>query len=187
MLTGAGTSSFVGECLAPAMARRGRRVEAIATTDLVAGPQSWLSRSTPTLLVSFARSGNSPESIAALELAEQHVEHCAHLVVTCNADGALFKRARGTTNAHAILLPEASNDRSFAMTSSFTGMLLAAALAFEVLPAMAQKRPPCSPSLAPQILPGCVAAAPRAGARADSSGSYILGSNELRAWRARRR
>jgi len=29
VLTGAGTSSFVGQCLAPAMARHGRRVEAI--------------------------------------------------------------------------------------------------------------------------------------------------------------
>ena len=38
-------------------------------------------------------------------------------------------------NAHAVLLPEASNDQSFAMTSSFTGMLLAAAAALRVLPA----------------------------------------------------
>jgi len=177
VLTGAGTSSFVGQCLAPAIARHGRRVEAISTTDLVAGPQSWLSRSTPTLLVSFARSGNSPESVAALELADEHVEHCSHLVVTCNADGALFKRTRGAKNACAILLPEASNDRGFAMTSSFTGMLLAAALAFEVLPAGAETTAVLA-QLAPRILPGCVALL-RSLVRGAFERVIYLGSNEL--------
>lgn len=135
VLTGAGTSSFVGQCLALALAGRvAHRVEAIATTDLVAGPQRWLSRESPTLLVSFARSGNSPESVAAVNLAEQCVDRCFHLVVTCNADGALCRRACGMNNAYAIVLPELSNDRGFAMTSSFTGMLLAAAMAFRIVP-----------------------------------------------------
>ena len=135
VLTGAGTSSFAGQCLALAMSgRAAHRVEAVATTDLVAGPQRWLSRGSPTLLVSFARSGNSPESVAALELAEQCVDDCFHLVVTCDAEGALCRRARGMPKAYAILLPELSNDRGFAMTSSFTGMLLAAAMAFKVVP-----------------------------------------------------
>src|SRR3954470_17103437 len=67
ILTGAGSSAFIGECLAPALAQRTqRRVEAIPTTDLVAGPQRWFQRDVPTLLVSFARSGSSPESVAAL-------------------------------------------------------------------------------------------------------------------------
>ena len=86
----------------------------------------------PTLLVSFARSGNSPESIAALDLAEAGVKHCPQLILTCNAEGALYRRAQSLPNAHCILLPEASNDRSFAMTSSFTGMLLAAAAVFGI-------------------------------------------------------
>ena len=33
----------------------------------------------------------------------------------------------------AILLPEETNDRGFAMTSSFTGMILAASLAFDTV------------------------------------------------------
>ena len=134
VLSGAGTSSYVGECLAPALAQAlGQRVEAIATTDLIAGADSWLSAGTPTLLVSFARSGNSPESAAAVEIVQAYVKRCAHLVVTCNAHGALNRRAQTLANAHTIVLPEATNDRSFAMTSSFTGMLLAAACAFGVL------------------------------------------------------
>jgi tagatose-6-phosphate ketose/aldose isomerase len=136
VLTGAGSSSFIGECLAPSLARIGaRRVAAIATTDMISCPDSCLLAATPTLLVHFARSGNSPESVAALELAEQRVKRCAHLIVTCNAAGDLYRRAATMGNAHTVLLPEASNDQSFAMTSSFTGMLLAAAAALRVLPA----------------------------------------------------
>jgi tagatose-6-phosphate ketose/aldose isomerase len=136
VLTGAGTSSFIGECLAPALARRGwSRSEAIATTDIVPSPGSLLARDIPTLMVHFARSGNSPESVAALELAEQSIDRCYHLVITCNGQGELYRRAGAMRCAYALLLPEASNDQSFAMTSSFTGMLLAAAMALQVLPA----------------------------------------------------
>ena len=132
VLTGAGTSAFVGECLAPALNRAGRSALAVATTDLVAAPDAWLNR-VPTLLVSFARSGNSPESVAALQLAEQALPECHHLIFTCNCDGALYRRGREAKNAHVVLLPEETNDRSFAMTSSFTGMLLAAASVFGLL------------------------------------------------------
>ncbi|HEY6825154.1 MAG TPA: SIS domain-containing protein [Steroidobacteraceae bacterium] len=135
VLTGAGTSSFIGECLAPALARRGwSRAEAVASTDIVASPASFLVRDTPTLMVHFARSGNSPESVAALALAEQCIDRCYHLIVTCNDQGELYRRAGAMRHAHAVLLPQASNDQGFAMTSSFTGMLLAAGAALQVLP-----------------------------------------------------
>jgi tagatose-6-phosphate ketose/aldose isomerase len=135
VLTGAGTSAFVGECLAAALKRRTqRRVDAVATTDLVESPGSWLERAVPTLLVSFARSGNSPESVAVLTLADQGVTDCHHLIVTCNGEGSLYRQGQRRRNAHVVLLPEQTNDRGFAMTSSFTGMMLAAALAFDLLP-----------------------------------------------------
>ena len=74
ILTGAGSSAYIGQCLAPELLRTlGKRVEAIATTDLVSGPRDYLQREVPTLLVSFARSGASPESLAAIELADQCV------------------------------------------------------------------------------------------------------------------
>lgn len=139
VLTGAGTSAFVGECLAPALKRRSHlRVDAVATTDLVGSPDSWLDPAAPTLLVSFARSGNSPESVAALTLAERGVPDCHHLIITCNGDGALYRLGKRHRNSHLVLLPDETNDRGFAMTSSFTGMLLAAALAFDLAP---QDRP----------------------------------------------
>jgi len=84
--------------------------------------------------VHFARSGNSPESLAAMELAEECIERCEHLIVTCNGQGKLYAQAGAVRHGHAVLLPDASNDRSFAMTSSFTAMLLVAAAALKVLP-----------------------------------------------------
>jgi tagatose-6-phosphate ketose/aldose isomerase len=132
VLTGAGTSAYIGKCLAPALSRAGRQAVAIPTTDIVASPQATLAPKASTLMVHFARSGDSPESVAALELAERQIAHCHHLVVTCNARGELSRRVRSLRHAYSIVLPEACNDQSFAMTSSFTGMLLAAALALGV-------------------------------------------------------
>jgi tagatose-6-phosphate ketose/aldose isomerase len=134
VLTGAGTSSFVGDCLAPALGHKtGRRVDVVATTDLVASP-GWLASEAPLLLVSFARSGNSPESVAALNLVQQMAPGCHHLIVTCNQEGDLYRIGHRMQNARVVLLPEETNDRGFAMTSSFSGMLLATALAFDLLP-----------------------------------------------------
>jgi tagatose-6-phosphate ketose/aldose isomerase len=135
VLTGAGSSAFIGQCLAPALlqqlgARPGIRVEAIATTDIVSSPAQCLQPGVPTLLVSFARSGNSPESLAAVDLADATVQDCHHLAVTCAAEGTLARRLEAHARAQVLLLPDETHDRAFAMTSSFTGMLLAAAWAF---------------------------------------------------------
>lgn len=125
ILTGAGTSAFIGESLAPCLSGLlDRPVEAIATTDIVSAPDLQLRRSAPTLLVSFGRSGSSPESVAAVDLVDQFVDEAYHLIVTCNAKGELAKRAGPST--HVVVLPEATHDRGFAMTSSFTAMTLAA-------------------------------------------------------------
>jgi tagatose-6-phosphate ketose/aldose isomerase len=153
VLTGAGTSAHIGECLAPALSRiLGRRVEAIPTTDLVASPRSYLSPHSPTLVVSFGRSGNSPESVAALEIVDACVQRCSHLIVTCDSEGALYRRGSMAPDTYVILLPKESNDRSFAMTSSFTGMLLAAALALRAIPADSARSGALA-RLAGQILP----------------------------------
>ncbi len=126
ILTGAGSSAYIGQCLQPDLLQHlGRRVEAIATTDLVAGPLQCLQPDVPTLLVSFARSGSSPESLAAVDLADRYVKECYQLVITCNAQGELFMRCANRPRSFALLLPEETHDRSFAMTSSFSSMLYA--------------------------------------------------------------
>jgi tagatose-6-phosphate ketose/aldose isomerase len=126
ILTGAGSSDFIGQVLAPTLnATLPCRVEAMATTDIVSGPALHLDPTAPTLLVSFGRSGDSPESVAAVALADQLVPDIRYLVITCNADGALARRALEESSSRLLLLPEATHDRGFAMTSSFTAMMLA--------------------------------------------------------------
>jgi tagatose-6-phosphate ketose/aldose isomerase len=128
VLAGAGTSAFIGGCLAATLARiTGRCVEAVPTTDIVSAPDLYLAGDAPTLLVSFGRSGNSPESIAAVELADTRADS-HHLIITCNPDGALARRA--SDDALVLVLPEATHDRGFAMTSSFSAMMLSALAIF---------------------------------------------------------
>lgn len=129
VLTGAGTSAFIGEIAAPALSRLlGRRVDAVATTDIVSNPRDAFAEDVPTLLVSFARSGNSPESTAATALANQSLTSVGHLILTCDASGALFAQHHARPGSRTVLMPARSNDEGFAMTSSFTSMLLSALL-----------------------------------------------------------
>ena len=106
VLAGAGTSAFAGQVLAPELTRQHRRrVEAVATTDIVANPRQCFAENAPTLLVSFARSGDSPESVASTELAEQCLTEVHHLVLTCNKDGELARRHRQAGRSHLLLMP----------------------------------------------------------------------------------
>ncbi|UXI04572.1 SIS domain-containing protein [Photobacterium sp. TY1-4] len=126
ILTGAGTSAFVGDTAAPFIqAAHGYHVAAIPTTDLVSNPSDYLDPDSPTLLISYARSGNSPESVAAVRLADQRLQNSYHLFLTCNPNGQLSSIAADHDNAFCLLMPEGSNDQSFAMTSSFSCMLMA--------------------------------------------------------------
>ncbi|VUS80902.1 AgaS family sugar isomerase [Klebsiella spallanzanii] len=124
VLTGAGTSAFIGEIIAPWLASyTGKNISAVPTTDLVTNPMDYLNPAHPLLLVSFARSGNSPESVAAVELANQFVPECYHLSITCNEAGNLYQNAVENDNAFALLMPAETHDRGFAMTSSITTMM----------------------------------------------------------------
>lgn len=132
VLSGAGTSAFVGECLAHALgAQYAQQIRAVSTTDLVAAPARYLHPTKTTLLINFARSGNSPESVATVQMAEQVAASVSHLFITCNSEGALNQLAKEMPNAYSLVLDPATNDRGFAMTSSFSNMVLAAYLALD--------------------------------------------------------
>ncbi|MMZ38718.1 putative tagatose-6-phosphate ketose/aldose isomerase [compost metagenome] len=129
VLCGAGSSAFAGRALAPWLREKtGRDVVAYGTTDIVANPHQYLDLTRPTLLVSFARSGNSPESVATVELADQLLPESYHLMLVCNPDSQLAHYAHQRENVCSLVMPQGSNDQSFAMTSSFSCMMLAAAL-----------------------------------------------------------
>ncbi len=129
VLCGAGSSAFAGRALAPWLREKtGRDVVAYGTTDIVANPHQYLDLTRPTLLVSFARSGNSPESVATVELADQLLPESYHLMLVCNPDSQLAQYAHQRDNVCSLVMPQGSNDQSFAMTSSFSCMMLSAAL-----------------------------------------------------------
>jgi tagatose-6-phosphate ketose/aldose isomerase len=124
ILTGAGTSAFIGLSLHGAFKRDLKiHTDAVATTDLVTHPGDYYFKDETILLISFARSGNSPESIAAVELADDLCKKCNHLVITCDPAGQLARRQSDSKKLIVILPPE-SNDKSLAMTGSYSGMLL---------------------------------------------------------------
>jgi len=124
ILTGAGTSAYIGQCLAAILdAQLTARVDAVPTTDIVSCPQLHLHADQPLLMISFGRSGNSPESLQAVTLAESLVKDVRHLMVTCNAEGALGRAQ--VRQVKTLLLPEETHDVSFAMTSSFSCMMYA--------------------------------------------------------------
>ena len=133
ILTGAGTSEFIGNSLYPYLNKElNNKVKSYGTTDIVASPENYLSKNKPTLLISFGRSGNSPESIGAVQAASAVCKKLYNLFITCNKNGALSKMADELDNCYAINLTDETHDQSFAMTSSFSNMYLAAYLCFNL-------------------------------------------------------
>ncbi len=128
ILTGAGSSAFIGESLTGSFQKEWKiSTKVIATTDIVTHPQNHFIKSQPTLLISFARSGDSPESEATIDLAKKYCDHLFLLNITCNPDGKLAQSTHNE-NSYVFLLPGETNDRSLAMTSSFSSMLLSGLL-----------------------------------------------------------
>jgi tagatose-6-phosphate ketose/aldose isomerase len=121
ILTGAGTSAYAAQAIADAWP--GAR--AIPTTDLLLQSASEVELAVPPfaeggLLISLARSGDSPESAAVVERIRKFFPAVRHLAIVCNAEGRLAH----TPGVQAICLDPRTNDRSLAMTSSFSNLVL---------------------------------------------------------------
>lgn len=133
ILTGAGSSSFIGEALESVYIQQfNSNTRAVPTTTILTHPETYFSQERPTLLISFARSGNSPESRAVMALANQLCGEIKHLVITCNEHGQMIKEIE-TGRDFVLLLPKEADDQSLAMTGSFTGMMFAAYLLTQTL------------------------------------------------------
>lgn len=132
VLTGAGTSAFIGEALAGSFQKKWPGVSrAVSTTDIITHPEYYFVKHRPTLLISFARSGDSPESLFTIMLAREYCNELYELNITCNKTGELAKR-KDVKDSYVFLLPEETNDQSLAMTSSFSSMLLAGLLILNI-------------------------------------------------------
>ena len=135
IFTGAGSSGFIAEMVADAInAQWPADIRAVHTTSLLTHPQLYLKADRPTLLVSFGRSGSSPESVAVVEQVQASVPSARFLHITCNAQGALARHGSGRSDTCSLLMPPASCDQAFAMTSSLSCMLLAALAVFDRAP-----------------------------------------------------
>ncbi|MGH8160153.1 MAG: SIS domain-containing protein [Rhodanobacter sp.] len=127
VLTGSGSSMYIGECLAPTLQLGlGVPTQAIAAGTLLTHWRSVLPPGAG-LLISLARSGDSPESCAVVDRLLADAPDYRHLVITCNANGKLATSYRHDPRVTVLVLDERTNDRSLVMTSSFTNLLLAGA------------------------------------------------------------
>jgi len=127
ILTGAGSSAHIGLSVESLLRYRWQLdVDTRPTTDIVTYWSSIFLKNADNTLVSFARSGNSPESVGAFDLAERFCPKINHIIVTCNKNGRLAQIGREKGNALLLLLSEETNDKGLAMTASFTTMLMAA-------------------------------------------------------------
>ena len=134
VFTGAGTSDYVGDTCAPYLRHAGDTTlydfKPIATTDIVSAPRDFLNPAEPTVLVSFARSGNSPESLAAVQVAKTFVKNVKFINITCAPEGKLAVESEGDADQLTLLIPRA-NDKGFAMTGSYSCMTLLSTLIFD--------------------------------------------------------
>ena len=129
ILTGAGTSAYIGDALQWVLSDTLLKgAKAVATTDIITEAEGLFDKDSKVLLVSFARSGNSPESVGAINLVNKTAGQAAHIYITCNANGEMAKMADGSDNTLLVLLPPQTNDLSLAMTSSYSSMYLACAM-----------------------------------------------------------
>jgi tagatose-6-phosphate ketose/aldose isomerase len=127
VLTGSGSSVYIGECLAlPMQAALRLPVQAFSAGLLLTHAEACLLPGVPGLVVSFGRSGNSPESAATVDLLLKNAPACRHLVITCNREGHLATAYAPDPRVLTFTLDDRTHDRSLVMTSSFTNMWLAA-------------------------------------------------------------
>jgi len=140
LFTGAGSSGFIAELAADALNTHWpAELRAVHTTNLLTHPAHYLQAGRPTLLVSFGRSGSSPESIAVVDQVRAAVPGAKFVNITCNAEGELARRGAGQADTLTLLMPAASCDKGFAMTSSLSCMLLAALGGFDPAPDSAER------------------------------------------------
>ena len=125
VFTGSGSSEYSGACVVASLQRElGISVSAVGGGAILADPRGVVPPIRPCLLVSLARSGNSPESCAVIETMREIAPDIQHLAITCNPDGRLARM----TGIQVLLLPERTHDASFVMTSSVTNLVLASRL-----------------------------------------------------------
>jgi tagatose-6-phosphate ketose/aldose isomerase len=127
VLTGSGSSEYAGACVRLVLQNTlGIAAQSVGGGALLTHGARAVPPERPGLMISLARSGDSPESVGAASLMLDTEPLVRHLVITCNPQGRLATTYRDDPRVEVIALDERTNDRSLVMTSSFTNMVLAA-------------------------------------------------------------
>jgi len=126
IFTGSGSSFYAGECLGLTLQRElAVPVEAIPAGLILTHPETALPPGQDRLVVSLARSGDSPESTAVVDLLDEVYPGVRHLIITCNRNGRLAAARRDDPASAILVLDDATCDRSLVMTSSFSNLVWA--------------------------------------------------------------
>lgn len=126
VLTGSGSSEYAGDFV-----RQTLQQELAVSTQVIGGGallmhgRAVFPPERPALMISLARSGDSPESDGALSQLLEQEPSIRHLVLTCNQRGALAARYARDPRVGVMVLDDRTNDRSLVMTSSLTNLVLA--------------------------------------------------------------
>jgi len=127
VLTGSGSSEYAGSCVRLVIQNAlGVDTQSVGGGAILTHGTAAIPPERPGLMISLARSGDSPESVAAVSLMLESDPRIRHLVITCNREGKLATTYRDDPRVQVIALDERTHDRSLVMTSSFTNMVLAA-------------------------------------------------------------
>jgi tagatose-6-phosphate ketose/aldose isomerase len=124
--TGSGSSQYAAECVMSALRNDLKLpIGSVGGGDLLIHGGRVLPTERPGLVISLARSGDSPESRGAIELLVDTEPGLRHIVITCNEHGRLTKTWPDDAKVRVITLPRETNDQSLVMTGSFTNLALA--------------------------------------------------------------
>ena len=119
LLLGCGSTHYLAQCLAPwATEVLGVPSRAAPASELALGEAWTLAPGARPLVVALSRSGATSETVMAVRVARER--GCRVAAVTCYPESELAAMAEVT-----VALPE-GQERSFAQTRSFAGMLVAA-------------------------------------------------------------
>lgn len=129
VFTGTATSEYTGNSLVKVLQKKyGGRLTCISSNDLVSSPYMYIDENVPTLIVTFSRSGNTTESVGAMDVIDKISKKLYYLNFTCNEKGKLVKEG---DNILSLVLPQEANDKSFVITTSYSAMYLCALLLFD--------------------------------------------------------
>lgn len=114
VVTGAGTSAYAANAVEAAWPG----AKAVPSTELLLDYRMHLAPDG--VVLSLARSGDSPESVAVVDKIQRAMPGVRHIAITANPEG----RLANWKGVEAILLDPRTNDRSLVMTSSYSNLVV---------------------------------------------------------------